>query len=253
MDELHIHPTKRCNSNCSFCSYRGNHTGEQLPPDFICEVLREGKDIGYTKLRIAGGGEPTIYKDIFTVLCTARYYRYDISLQTNGTNLLPSYRQFCKDIRVSLGDRIKFKSEKLATIPDGYNYVVTSTPDYVSLNNVIRYAIANNQYIRIVTDETDTLNTPTIADIKTHIPEHSLITFHDGKAYHNGNKHCPSNARLLGADGFWYPCCRTQYSKGKNLTDYDETMRLGKQYDRLSVVTNIKYNGRKCKRCYYSV
>ena len=263
MKELHIHPTKQCNRNCSFCSYRYNHTNEQLPTDYVCDVLRQGKELGYTNLRLAGGGEPLLHKDILTILSTAKFYNYDVALQTNGDNLSFIHKKFCKDIRVSLGDGIKFNPQRHAQHyiqPNGYNYVVTALPDYDLLNKVIKYAIANNQYVSVVTDETDILNTPTIAEIQQHglvsklgprIPSSDLISFHDGKAFHKGKKSCPSTHLMLSAVGYWVPCGRTQFSKGKNLTDYDTTMRLGKQYDSLSVVTNIDYNGRKCKRCYY--
>jgi organic radical activating enzyme len=219
--------------------------------DYVCEVLREGKDLGFSHLRLTGGGEPLMYKHISAVITTANFYNYDISIQTNGDKLSLLPQQLCSDIRVSLGDGLPFPPKNNCS-PTGYNYVVTSHPDYDLLNRVIKKAISKKQYVRVVTDDTDSKNTPTIEDIRQHISTNNgMITFHDGKVSHKGKKHCPSPHVLLAADGFWYPCCRTQYSKGKNLTDYDETMRLGKQFAPLSEVTSQRYNGRKCVRCYY--
>ena len=248
---LQIHPTLNCNRRCSFCSYRENGYDAELPYDKLEKVLCRAKELGYTELKISGGGEPLLYERIISLLCLAKYLGYYIYLQTNGTMLSAPYRRFTDDVRISMGDGIDFNQCKTKHFANGYNYVVTANPDYDNLNNVIRSAIAHNQYVKVIQDDTDIENAVSMDEIRSHIPQNELITLWDVFNYHQGTNPCPSKSPLLGADGYWYSCCRPQYSKGKNLASYDETMRIGSIDDDLAIVTKTLFDGSQCKRCYY--
>ena len=152
---LQIHPTLNCNRRCSFCSYRESGYNAELPYDKLAKVLERTKELGYTELKISGGGEPLLYKRLISLLCLAKYLGYYVYLQTNGTSLSMVHKRFTSDVRISMGDGIDFVKCKTKHFANGYNYVVTATPDYDNLNSVIRSAISHNQYVKITQDDTD--------------------------------------------------------------------------------------------------
>ena len=270
---IQIHPTLNCNNRCSFCSYREsrgltiddcrlmiektsqssiiNQQSRELPYDKIEKVLYRAKCLGYTELKISGGGEPLLYKRIISLLCLAKYSGYYTYLQTNGTMLSMVHKRFVDDVRISIGDGIDFAKCKTKHFANGYNYVVTANPDYDNLNNVIMSAINHNQYVKITQDDTDIENAVSMDEIRNHIPQNPLITLWDVFSYQEGTNPCESKSPLLGADGYWYPCCRTQYAKGKDLKTYDAEMRIGNIDDDLEIVTKSSFDGSQCNRCYY--
>ena len=242
MDLLQIHPTTRCNYNCSYCSYRNEDKSLALDIDVAAKYLFDAYELGCKAVKITGGGEPLSYDSILVLMLTAKWYKMKIHLQTNGSLLSSIHRKFCDDIRVSFGDGVEFKPTKV----DGYSYIVTNEPDYDNLNKLLRYAIANRQYVRITQDETDIDNVPDINDIKGHLPEYELITFWDAKKYHRGANPCPSLlSPVIGADGYIYPCCRFQYAK-EVMWKYNKSMRIGQD------LNDVQYDGSKCIRCYYN-
>jgi len=242
LTQLQLHPTTRCNYACSYCSYRDEDKNLDLDTDVAAKYLLDAYELGCKQLKLTGGGEPLLHKYILSIILTAKYYGMKIHLQTNGSLLNNIHRKFVNDIRVSYGDGIEFKPNHLI---NGYSYIVTSEPDYDNLNNLVHYAIANNHYVRITQDDTDIDNVPDIADIQSHIPENDLITFWDIKNYHKGKNPCPLlNSPVIGADGYIYPCCRTQYAK-KPMWRYNKEMRIGQD------LKNLQFDGQKCKRCYY--
>jgi len=161
------------------------------------------------------------------------------------------HKRFVDDVRISIGDGIDFAKCKTKHFANGYNYVVTANPDYDNLNNVIMSAINHNQYVKITQDDTDIENAVSMDEIRNHIPQNPLITLWDVFSYQEGTNPCESKSPLLGADGYWYSCCRSQYAKGKDLKTYDTSMRLGSIDDDLEIVTKSSFDGSQCNRCYY--
>ena len=221
--------------------------------------------LGCKTLKISGGGEPLLYDSIISLLCLAKYYHLYVQLQTNGDDLSFLYWKFCDDVRVSLSDERHLESRP-AHYAHGFSYVVTAKPDYDNLSSVVGYAIANDKYVKVTQDDTDLDNVPDIEEIKSHLFESPNLTFWDAKDYHIGQNPCPECMRspLLGADGYYYPCCRSQYAKGKDLRNYDASMRLGQDIESIILVpsvgtkilvpnvgTNTGYDGSECTRCYY--
>ena len=79
-----ISPTMRCNLQCLGC-YAGNYTkNDDLPPEIVERIIREGEDIGtyfYTIL----GGEPFVYPDLLDIV--NRHPRSVFQIFTNATLL----------------------------------------------------------------------------------------------------------------------------------------------------------------------
>jgi hypothetical protein len=58
---------------------------------------------------------------------------------------------------------------------------------------------------------------------------------------------------VIGADGFIYPCCGTQYALEEPGRDYEKTMRMGEARDLEKIIENqAHFNGAVCSKCYYN-
>lgn len=269
---LQLHLTLRCDLNCDFCFYEKRD--EELSLEQIDNILRWGRLNDFEILKISGGGEPTLHKSFIAILQFAHALGYIIYLQTHGKHLTNEIRKYTHDIRISFGDGNKFEAPNI--LPNGFSYVVSITPDYENLGNLVEFAILNNCYVRITQMDNFSINSgklsindiPSIEKIAENLiefrdflpiliksgtfeerrlcPENeSLIRFWDAKNFHTGKNPCPCfNSPLYGADDYFYPCCKTHCAK--ELTNgYNKSMRLGRQYP------TIPYNGSNCKRCYY--
>lgn len=273
---LQIHPTLECNRNCSFCSYRNNKYdanhgmeahGEaakaspvrSIPFSVIIKRLKQVAWLGCKALKVSGGGEPLLYQDIIPLLCMAKELKLKIYLQTNGILLNNIYRSLCNNIRVSCGDGIPFEAGEIK--PDGYSYIITSKPDYANLNRLMEYATHHDLYVRVAFDDTDT-NTPGVEEILHHIPSLHIHkgavaipithkhTLWDNSITQKGQNPCPSSIKtpLLGADGHWYPCCRTQFALEHKVWGYNKKMRMG-----MGMLPLKPYDGSSCVNCSYDL
>lgn len=85
-----------CNNNCIFCVLgdEQKRIRQKTKQEIIKDMKKHAK---YCKFLTLTGGEPTIRKDVFELIRTAKKLGYtDIHLQTNGRML--SYDNFCKKI-----------------------------------------------------------------------------------------------------------------------------------------------------------
>jgi MoaA/NifB/PqqE/SkfB family radical SAM enzyme len=212
----------------------------------IIGYLIAGRQKGANELKVTGGGEPLLHEDIMGILHLAKGLGYFVYLQTNGILLTEQIRDLVIDIRISYGDGIAFEPPPVRS--NGFSYVVTTRPDYPNLNNVIRYAIANDMYVRITQDDTaDFDDILDINEIKSHLLKSSNVSYWDVKDYHAGESPCVASIQspLVGSDGYIYPCCRTQYSQ-EVVLGYNKDMRMGRDLNKIK-----PFDGSRCVRCYY--
>ena len=87
---IEIHPMLNCNLFCKHCySESGpSNTTLQLDLKTVENVISDGKDMGYNVVTISGG-EPLMYKDLYTVLKYAKDIGFRTSIVTNATLLNP--------------------------------------------------------------------------------------------------------------------------------------------------------------------
>lgn len=261
MKIFQLHPTLLCYQDCAWCPYRGIHGDIEIP---IAEIQKQllCYRASCSILKISGGGSPTLYSDFDELLSFARQIGYKIYLQTENSPLVDSFvREHCHDIRVSFGDGIPFSPPMIPV--DGFGYVISRSPEYENLNNLINYALEHRQYVRVTQDDTDLANIPTIAEIKDELLDVDLNTIHAGIAevdrlsglgfnlrfwdaldYHQGKNPCPCHDSPLFTPLGWFPCCKTHVAKGL-AAGYNQTMALGAEYPQ------VPYDGSECSRCYY--
>lgn len=82
-----IAPTNACNLRCSYCNQSDRQRGISLPLGKIQDFVNALKERGLKAVILAGGGEPTIYRDFNKLV---NWLKKDkelaVALITNGTN-----------------------------------------------------------------------------------------------------------------------------------------------------------------------
>lgn len=94
MKKLDLKVGDLCNNNCIFCIQAKRNEGRYRSFESIISDLKQGALLGCEEV-VMTGGEPTIRKDFFEILQTAKAAGYSkIIVQTNGRMF--SYGDFCK-------------------------------------------------------------------------------------------------------------------------------------------------------------
>ena len=158
---LQVAPTARCNLNCSFCSNSKRTMHEDLDYQTVVELLERLARIGLKTVEWTGGGDPTMYKHINSVIFNAHIMDLDQGLITNGVLLKdevirPDVLGKLKWIRISMNsldyvDRLDLSLKGFkGTL--GFSYVMHETSQYTLprlQDYVLKYQPA---YVRIVTN-----------------------------------------------------------------------------------------------------
>lgn len=84
---IELSPTLRCNLNCLFCWRQGKKIdyGDELTLEDYRRILKEASQLKTREIRIIGGGEPLMRKDIFEVMKEVKKYGMFGYICTNGT------------------------------------------------------------------------------------------------------------------------------------------------------------------------
>jgi len=116
---VRVKPTNLCDHSCHFCSYATGH-GDNMEPNLLAElvekrdiipeskmmeILSDFKEMGVKGITYSGGGEPLIYPFIIDSLKRTLDYGIDLSIITNGQNLVDEkfeYLTQAKWVRISL-------------------------------------------------------------------------------------------------------------------------------------------------------
>ncbi|MDI6826337.1 MAG: radical SAM protein [Candidatus Aenigmarchaeota archaeon] len=89
--KLQLNPTNRCNLKCKFCWLRdfdsGNLNLDEISEKKYREIIEEAYDLDVKEIEITGGGEPTMRRDILTIMESIKNHEMRGRLITNGTLL----------------------------------------------------------------------------------------------------------------------------------------------------------------------
>ena len=140
-DLFELLPGYACNANCQFCSIDPAKRKINSPTKELLKSIYQAKRDGFKYLGI-GGGEPTIRKDLLTLINFARQLKFEvIRIETNGIAL--AYPDYCRRLVEAGLDFIKISIHgHKAKIHDS----LTKVPG--SFNNILK-AIENFQQLRI--------------------------------------------------------------------------------------------------------
>ena len=155
---IQLAPTDKCNLNCVMCSVKNREMKELNLEDCI-HTLQTFKKMGAKTVEITGGGDPTMYTGINTLIGVADSLEYEVGLITNGV-ALSNIHWYILDkltwIRISLNSLDYVKDIEL-DIPEhatlGFSYVWTEHSSPEKLEKIQQYVEKYNaQYVRVVPD-----------------------------------------------------------------------------------------------------
>ena len=252
------------------------------------DVMRTGKELGTEAVTITGGGEPLMHPEINEILDGIDSLGIEMGLVANGTLFHKVQTRSLKKLiwcRISSSDELKTQlgriglslSEWFDEIEDAvtraknvdwaFSHVVTKTrPNFDLIAKIVKFAntynfthvrLVNNIFIADMLEKARTMDKIKEKLEKRKIDD-SKVNYQKRDKWTKGTKKCyiALLKPVLGADGYWYPCCGTQYALAKPSYDYEPSMRLTdkKLSDGLrDIIENQKvFDGSMCVKCYYS-
>ena len=97
--------TPPCNWECPYC-YAGEETvrnkSDSVPVEVLLSWIDQGVDLGATGLTVNGTFEPTMGKDIFTVLSHSSKKGLNTLIVTNGSGLTRDSVRILKELNISI-------------------------------------------------------------------------------------------------------------------------------------------------------
>lgn len=278
---VQFNPTNRCNLNCPFCSCSSRNRDQELSLEDTVDIMVKAKMYGCESITITGGGDPLLHPKICGIIEEINRLGIQIGMVPNGTAL---DRLSKKDlsrivwIRISASDYLRRELQKIGKDVDwwfdtidaavsrgrrvdwAFSYVLSNEPDLSLIKRIVEFA---NYYefthIRLVNDifHGDKL-AHNMADIKNYLMvknvDDSLVNYQARAKWTHGNKKCYISLLkpVVGADGYVYPCCGTQYALANPSRDYEVTMRMGLAKDLDKIYEQMKpFDGSSCVKCYY--
>lgn len=272
--------TNRCNFNCEMCSCSEREKSLELSSRKVKQINSTLAYLGCKAYTVTGGGEPTLHKNYDDLILDLLDYDISIGLVTNGTNLgnlktvndlvwcrisasdyLP---QQLSNLNMSVTDWLRHIRNSVLDNTDvdwAFSYVVGRNPDLTLIERMIKFAeFYEFTHVRLVNDIfiADELETQ-MKRIRNYL--HSKMINDDKVNYQfrsDWNKgYSPCYISLLkpviGADGYVYPCCGTQYALDNPSRDYEMRMRMGK-YNQITDIyeRQLFFDGSMCSKCYYN-
>jgi len=281
---IQLNPENACNFNCPFCSCANRDKSLRLSYDEIMEVMETGKELGTESVTITGGGEPTMHPEINEIILGIAKLGIEQGLVPNGTLLDRVKTEALQKLtwcRISSSDHLKEQLERIGMtfnewldkvedavtrapkVDWAFSHVVCRRPDYETIKTIVDFANRYNfTHVRLVNNifVADQLAW-TMPKIKEELKkagiDDSRVNYQARSTWTKGAKKCYISLLkpVLGADGYWYPCCGTQYALAKPSYDYEPKLRLTEK--RLAeglreIITQQKYlDGSICVKCYY--
>ena len=262
----------KCNLNCPFCSCSKRDRNLELSYEEIMDIMAKARKLGCESVTITGGGEPLFHRRIFDVIKGISDLGIEIGLVTNGTLLGTVPTHILSRIvwcRISSGDDREFTDE-YAEMLDGaiergknvdwaFSHVVSEKPNYETITRLIKFANGHAfTHIRMVLDIFDPKKfrmDRVRAKLKAAGVDDRLVIYQARDDFVPGQEYCWISLLkpVIGADGYIYPCCGTQYALSNPARDYEKLMRMGHVKDLEKICeSQAHFNGRICSKCYYS-
>ena len=86
-----------CNLRCSYCDSQYAWSGNNYEEMSVDEILTAVKELGITSITLTGG-EPLFHKDVKELLSKLVECKFDVNVETNGTQDIDIYRSISDDI-----------------------------------------------------------------------------------------------------------------------------------------------------------
>lgn len=276
-----LNPTNKCNFSCPFCSCSDRDKQKELNIKQIERLIDKYRALGAEAWTVTGGGEPTIHRDFDKIIKKIFYNNMESGLVTNGTVL-----DRCNSlnritwIRISASDILERELEKIGSnIEDhlnkldftvneypmvdwAFSYVLGDYPNHKLIQKLVEFANSHDfTHVRIVNDilKVGHLN-PQMDEAKKTLRlngvDDSKVNYQERSHWTQGTEKCYISLLkpVIGADGYIYPCCGTQYALKDPSRDYEKAMRMGHISNDIERISKEQapFDGSICWKCYYS-
>lgn len=172
---VRVKPINLCNHGCFFCVYstgfRVKDGGEEehivsgmhkdmkeedvIPTEKMLEILDDFWTMGVKAVTYSGGGEPLMHKDIVKIMQTTLDYGIDLSIITNGQNLVKERAQVlaqAKWVRVSMDYTDGEQMKRFRNVPEkSFDSVIQNINKFAAIKNkdcdlAVNYIVHRNNY-----------------------------------------------------------------------------------------------------------
>lgn len=257
---LQLAPTDRCNLDCDFCSVK-NRNGNELPYFDVPTAIVKLKAKGLKTVELTGGGDPTMYEDLETLICFIHGQGLEIGFITNGIRLSEISRH-CLDmltwIRISMNcldyvDDIDIPPTAEATTL-GLSYVVNDRMTEATVTKILKKIDeVNVKFLRLVPN---CLSEDTIKASEATITKFGL--FDNPKVFYQQKaRRVPHHCRIgylkpfLNADGYFYHCSANPLIDRKFNPDF----RMGRidEIDKIWSEPYMAFDTKVCRegKCFF--
>lgn len=269
---VQLNPTNRCNLNCEFCSCSERDRSIELDIEKMIGAMGTFANLGCKSVTITGGGEPLLHPHI-SLLIKALHegLKIKVGLVTNGTQFKRLHSDVYKHLtwcRISSSDDrepdwqgIKWAVDNNKNVDWAFSHVLTKTPDWQILEDVVRFANNHNfTHVRLVADLLDIEESAQMVweaqrKFARYEIDDSKVIYQGRADYVHGRRDCRISLvkPLVGADGGIYPCCGVQYAEATPGRDYTESMKMGSIFDDIDDIWGKQqhFDGSDCVKCYY--
>ncbi|MCK5609735.1 radical SAM protein [Candidatus Pacearchaeota archaeon] len=213
---LQVGPTSRCNLKCSFCSNANRTKHEDLHIQDLVALLDSLVDIGLKTVEWTGGGDPTMYEDINTIIKVASTMGLEQGMITNGILLRDKLTKHSLDllkwVRVSVNSLEYVHAVELPEIKGtlGFSYVINEKTADDVMARIEQHAVRYQpKYVRVVTnclatDEEQEVNNKIYGKM---VEKWGKLYFYQPKVFERSEKcyWCYLKPFVL-HDGYVYPC-----------------------------------------------
>ena len=244
----------------------------------MLELMVQAQELGCKSVTITGGGEPLLHKRFNDMVIGIRDLGIEVGLVTNGS-LFERVSDMAFDsitwIRISASDELPIQMRNpgveewlkdLSKIVNdhpldwAFSYIIGRTPRWPLIGDFLRFANDHKfTHVRIANDilQADLLRKQMFHVrewVRYHEIDDSRVNYQDRGAWVKGSNPCYISLLkpVIGADGYLYPCCGTQYALKDPSLDYEKSMRMGRMEDLPAMIRDQSYfDGSVCEKCYY--
>ena len=160
---LEVSPVGFCNHRCTFCAldYLG-YQKTKLDFDILKERLTELSNLGIKSIMFAGEGEPTLYKELPSVLDYCTDINIDTSLTTNMVPFteknIDSFIRNCKWIKISInGGNAENYAQIHRTNKKDFDKVINNMNMAVEIKNEKKYKCTLGAQLLLLFDNCDSV------------------------------------------------------------------------------------------------
>ena len=266
------------------CSCSARDRNLELSHDEIMETMRTARELGCESCTVTGGGEPLMVPRVNEMIRDIKRLGIFIGIVPNGTLLERLETRVLNSItwiRISSSDLLESELGKIGitleewlakirhTVRRGkrvdwaFSHVICGEPNFALIKRLVRFANDNGfTHVRLVNDifNADRLegSMGLVREyLKSNNVDDSRVNYQARSTWTKGTKECYISLLkpVIGADGYWYPCCGTQYALINPTRDYERTMRMSEKRCsdglREIVENQLYFDGSVCDKCYY--